>query len=54
MVWRAVSSNPAIRKGLPFLPSFRLGKRLLVRIETRRKWLKELEDSERQREGQGT
>jgi hypothetical protein len=30
---------------LPFLPSFRLGKRRLVRVETRRKWLEDLEQT---------
>lgn len=43
-VYRAIHPDPAVRDGLPFLPSIKAGKRRLVRIEARRAWLAELEE----------
>jgi hypothetical protein len=42
-IYLAMSPDPAKRKGLPFLPSFKIGQLRRIRAETRRQWLKDLE-----------
>ena len=43
MIYRAMSPDPAKRKGLPFLASFKVGAARRIRVSTRRKWLEDLE-----------
>ena len=43
MIYRAMNPDPAKRKGVPFLPSFKIGVSRRIRTETRRKWLADLE-----------
>jgi hypothetical protein len=43
MIYQAMNPDPAKRKGLPFLPSFKIGVSRRIRTETRRKWLADLE-----------
>lgn len=42
-VYRALHPDPAYRRGLPFLPSVKVGKRRLIRLEAGRQWLTALE-----------
>jgi hypothetical protein len=42
-IFKAISRDPAKRDGLPFLPSFKVGRRRLILTATRRAWLAELE-----------
>jgi hypothetical protein len=50
IIYRAMSPDPAKRKGLPLLPSMKIGMLRRIRIEARRKWLEELEAQTRQAE----
>ena len=43
IVFRAANPNPDYRRGLPFLPTVKLGRCRGVRPETAWKWLAELE-----------
>ena len=43
MIWSALSPDPSKRRGLPFLPSFKVGRRRLVRPAARRAWVQALE-----------
>jgi hypothetical protein len=43
IVYRAISTDPALRRGLPYLPSLKIGHRRLVRVEAGRAWLLALE-----------
>jgi hypothetical protein len=43
-IYKALNPDPAKREGLPFLPSMKVRKRRLIRTETRRAWLKQLEE----------
>jgi hypothetical protein len=45
LAWQAAHPDPDYRRGLPFLPTFTLGRCRLVRIETANEWLRELERS---------
>lgn len=43
LIYKAINKDPAKRAGLPFLPSFKVGRRRLIRLARRRAWLSELE-----------
>jgi hypothetical protein len=45
LLFLAMSQDPEKRRGLPFLAYVKAGKRRLIRTETRRAWLKQLEES---------
>ena len=42
-IYMAIRRDPAKRKGLPYLPSFKIGRLRRILTETRRQWLKDLE-----------
>jgi hypothetical protein len=42
-IYKAINPDPAKRDGLPFLRSFKVGRRRLILTATRRAWLAELE-----------
>ncbi len=44
MVYRALNEDPEYRKGLPFLPSLKIGKLRRIRTTTGNKWLADLEN----------
>lgn len=44
LIYKAINPDPARRDGLPFLPSFKIGRCRRIRTETRRAWLKQLEE----------
>jgi hypothetical protein len=46
ILYRALNPDPDKRDGLPFLPSLKVGKRRLILRETRRAWLRQLEQLE--------
>jgi hypothetical protein len=46
ILYLAMHPDPARRRGIPFLPSLKIGKRRLVRAEARREWLRQLEELE--------
>jgi hypothetical protein len=52
IIWRAISPDPAIRKGLPYLPSLKIFRRRLIRTEATKQWLEELERLELERQTQ--
>ena len=43
MLYRAISDDREYRKGLPFLPSLKVGKRRLIRVAALREWLAGIE-----------
>jgi hypothetical protein len=43
-VYEALNPDPEKRNGLPLLPSFKVGRRRLIRREARQAWLKQLEE----------
>lgn len=43
LLYKAISPDPAVRGGLPFLPSLLVGRRRVIRTEARRLWLAQLE-----------
>lgn len=45
-IYRALSPDPAKRRGIPFLPSVKVGKRRIILRPTRRAWLRKLEELE--------
>jgi hypothetical protein len=44
VLYQALNPNAAKRNGLPLLPSFKVGRRRLIRREARQAWLKQLEE----------
>ena len=45
LAWQAANPDPAHRRGLPFLPTFKVGGCRLVRLDTGDRWLRDLEQA---------
>jgi hypothetical protein len=46
-IYKAINPDPAKRDGLPFLASFTVGRRRLIRTSTRQAWLAALEAAQK-------
>jgi hypothetical protein len=43
LLYQAINDDPEYRRGIPYLPSIKVGKRRLIRVAALREWLASLE-----------